>query len=105
MDVRINRSPLFNRLHGVGNSKRVDPAKQKDPRQDTPKFSDQLKMARKSDDEENQQHQEEQKNKQDTSENREQNQSHPSEEPPAPKPPDADAQDENEVGTNVDIKV
>jgi|GEM_PF-4611131 len=105
MDIRINQSPLFNRLQGVGKTKRVDPAKQKDPGQDTPKFSDQLKMARKTDDEENQQNQGDRENQQEAADSGEHSQRQLPDGQSSPKPPDADTQDENEVGTNIDIKV
>lgn len=104
MDMRINQSPLFTRLNQVDKTKRVNAAKQKEQEQDASRFSDQLKMAQKKDEDE-QPDQEEQDQDREGRASANHTLLKKSEGPSVVKPPDTEGQEENEMGTNIDIKV
>ncbi len=112
MDLRIYRTPMHDKLKAVDRSKKVHPANQDEPEQDAQKFSDQLKFARKDDEKKGKQDQKEEEKKK-------QKNTHSRDEHSSPKnmsvklkkdkvreklPPDS-GKDDQERGSNIDIKV
>jgi len=103
MDMRIHRTSLRNKIGTVDKSRRVNPAHQDEPEQDSQRFSNHLKFIEKKH-QENEAHDQEQKSQ------REQNhEEEPEKEAPGNKdttkllnPPEAP---NKELGNNIDIKV
>ncbi len=103
MDMRIHRTSLHNKVGTVDRTRRVNPANQDEPEQDSRKFSDHLTFIEKKDKEKNEQDQETEP--QSEQEHKEGLTKESSENKTTQKLLHSPETDKKDLGNNIDIKV